>query len=76
MDKMNFKKETQRRFTHYYFNQQPIFVGDLVEYKKGETTEIGEVQMKGKKYYIGGTEFKSLSLTNKIQRVISMKKEG
>jgi hypothetical protein len=75
MDKMNFKREThKRRFTHHYFNQQPIFVGDLVEYKKGETTEIGEVQMKGKKYYVGGIEFNSL--TNKIQRVISMKKEG
>jgi hypothetical protein len=48
-----------------------IYVGDLVEYKKGKTIEIGEVQERDGGYYVGGRE---LLLLTDIRRVISMGK--
>lgn len=50
-----------------------IYVGDLVEYKKGNFTEIGEVRERNGGYYVGGREL--LSLTS-IKRVICMGSSG
>jgi hypothetical protein len=54
------------------FNGQAIYEGDLIEYKKGDATEIGEVREREGVYYAGG---KRLSSLTGIKRVIRMGRE-
>jgi hypothetical protein len=74
MVEIDFRREKGgRRFAGRYFNREPVFIGDLVEYRKGNAAEIGEVQVRGGKYYVGGMEFNTLD--GKILRIISMEKK-
>jgi hypothetical protein len=63
----------KRKSSNRRFNNMVIYVGDLVEYKKGNFTEIGEVRERNGGYYVGGREL--LSLTS-IKRVICMGSSG
>jgi hypothetical protein len=70
MDRINFKSErNRRRFANHYFDKSPVYAGDLIEYSKGSVTELGEVREKSGRYYVGGTDLKSLK---GIKRLISM----
>jgi hypothetical protein len=72
MDKMNFKNEKEnRKFANHYFEQSPIYVGDLIEYKKRNETELGEVRAIDGRYYVGGVDLNDLTA---IKRVINMGK--
>jgi hypothetical protein len=62
---------SKRREADQHFNNTPIYVGDLVEYKRGKLSEIGEVQEVDGYYYVGGKELKLLT---GIKRVINMGK--
>jgi hypothetical protein len=72
MDKINFKNEREnRKFTNHYFEEFPIYAGDLIEYQKGKETELGEVRAIDGRYYVGGVDLNDLTA---IKRVINMGK--
>jgi hypothetical protein len=71
MQNLNFSnqdKQRLREFTRHLFGEQRIYVGDIVEYRKGKYKEIGEVRKSNNAYLAGGKPLDELE----IVRVIDM----
>jgi hypothetical protein len=61
-------KQQLREYTGHIFEEQRIYVGDLLDYVKGRFREIGEVTRQDTGYYAGGKPLDELD----IVRVINM----
>jgi hypothetical protein len=57
-----------RKFTGHLFEGKRIYAGDIIEYRKGNYKELGEVQKKHIGYLVGAKPFEGLE----IIRVINM----
>jgi hypothetical protein len=61
-------KQRLREFTGHLFGEQRVYVGDIVEYRKGKYKELGEVRKGSGGYFVGGRPIEALE----IVRVINM----
>jgi hypothetical protein len=69
MQNLNFSNEDKlREFTGHLFGDQRIYVGDIVEYRRGQYKELGEVRKIAGGYLAGGKPLAELE----IVRVINM----
>jgi hypothetical protein len=61
-------KQRIREFTGHFFEGKRIYAGDIVEYRKGNCKELGEVRKGDVRYLAGGKPLETLE----IVRVINM----
>jgi hypothetical protein len=61
-------KQRLREFTGHFFEGKRIYVGDIVEYRKGKDKELGEVRKGDAGYLAGGKPLETLEAV----RVINM----
>jgi hypothetical protein len=73
---MNPENNIFREHTNLYFREQPIYLGDIVEWQNGRYKEISEVRKKEHGYYISNMETDLSDYMDKIIRVINMGGRG